>query len=470
MRDRINGLLNPGRGTEPMANTTAGFASDLPRALTTFVGRRREIGLVRKGLATHRLVTLTGLGGVGKTRLAMEIARELRSTGPEGVWLVELDGVAGGDDRVQLAVLGALGQRARPTADHGGDGELIEEFAGGRALLVLDNCEHLRAQCASVVDSLLRSTDGVRVLVTSRHPLGLSGEVDIAVTPFAVPDAELRAAPRELARYDAVRLLTDRAQDVMPAFQVTADNAEAVAEICRCTDGVPLALELAAGRLRALTPQQVAQRLPRSRRRWTVAHDLGPQRQRSEWDNVRWSYRLCEPRERVLWARLSVFNEQFPLDAAEAVGGGGELDPSRVADVVGALVDKSVLLAGVSGPAARYRLAGAWRDFGAERLAERSEAAAVARRHRDWYAGRCGAADRRTPLSPRETEVAELVAHGLTDREIGQQLSITRRTAESHVAHILVKLGLTRRAQVATWYTAQGSRSRPTRTVRPRPR
>ena len=453
-----------------MPDAAAGSAHDLPRALTTFIGRRREIGLVRKGLARHRLVTLTGLGGVGKTRLALQIARDFRSMGLDGVWLVGLDGATGGDDRVERAVLGALGKPGRPTQHHAGAGELIGELAGRRALLVLDNCEHLRAQCAPVVDSLLRRTDEIRVLVTSRQPLGLSGEVDIEVAPFAVPGSDLRAGPRELARYDAVRLLADRAEEALPGFRITADNAEAVAEICRCTEGLPLALELAAARLRALTPQQVAQRLPRSRRRWTVAHDLGPQRQRSEWDNVRWSYRLCEPRERVLWARLSVFKEQFALDAAEAVGGGGELEPSAVAEVVGALVDKSVLLAGVSGPAARYHLAGAWRDFGAERLAERSEAAAVARRHRDWYAGRCGAADRRTRLSPRETEVAELVARGLTDREIGEQLSITRRTAESHVAHILVKLNLTRRAQVATWYTADGSRSRPTRTIRPRAR
>jgi non-specific serine/threonine protein kinase len=449
-----------------MSEAAAGSASDLPRALTTFVGRRREIAAVRRGLTTHRLVTLTGLGGVGKTRLALQVARDLRPGFADGVRWVEFDGVTG-PDAVPAAVRRALGRPARPT-ETGAD-DLIEELAGRAALLVLDNCEQVRAPCAALVDALLRRGDALRVLVTSRQPLGLPGEVSVPLAPFAVPDAEQRARPRELIRYDAVRLLLDRAADVTPGFRLTADNAEAVAEICRCSDGLPLALEVAAARLRALTPQQVAQRLPRSRHRWTVAHDLGPQRQRSEWDNVDWSYRLCDPQERLLWARLSVFREHFPLDAAEAVGEGGELPRSSVAEVVGALVDKSVLQAGVSGAAARYRLPAAWRDFGAERLAERGEAAAVARRRRDWYAGLCPAADRRAPLSPRETQVAELVARGLTDKQIGEHLSIARRTAESHVAHILVKLNLTRRAQVAAWYTAQ-ARSRPARPVRTRGR
>lgn len=452
-----------------MLINAAGSTTHLPSPLTTFVGRRREIAIVRQKLSSHRLITLTGLGGVGKTRLAVQVAGELRTAYPDGEWLVELDGLDGGDDRVERAVRLAVGD--------------WRELGDRNALLLLDNCEQVRAECAEFVASLLRAGTGLRVLVTSRQPLGLIGEADVGIAPFDVPDADRPARPAHLEAYDAVRLLVDRADDVLPGFRITAENAEAIAAICRTTDGLPLAIELAATRLRALTAQQVAERLPRSRGRWTVTHELGPRRQRSEWDNVDWSYRLCGPKERLLWARLSVFADHFPLDAAEVVGGGGELDRSEVAEVVGSLVDKSVLLAAVSGPFASYRLPRAWRDFGAERLAERGEAAVVARRHRDW----CEALLRRTsprwrgpypasvpvgiggpPLSRRETQVAELVARGLTDREIAQRLSIARRTAESHVAHILVKLNLTRRAQVASWYTAHASQPRGQRGVHAR--
>ena len=439
-----------------MPDTAAGHATDLPCALTSFVGRRREVHAVARELSTHRLVTLTGLGGVGKTRLALQAAAAARSAFPDGVWLVELDGVTGGEEGVARAVWNALGRSGRVREGGAGDRDLAAELAGRRGLLLLDNCEQLRAPCAALVDRLLRRGNRLRVLVTSRQPLGLTGELGIPVVPFEVPDTAQRARPRELTGYDAVRLLVDRADDVVPGFRVTADNAEAVEEICRSTEGLPLAIELAAARLRALTPHQVAQRFPRSRRRWTVAHDLGPQRQRSEWDNVRWSYRLCDPRERLLWARLSVFEEHFELEAAEVVGGGGDLPRPAVAEVLAALVDKSIVLAGVAGKTARYRLPGAWRDFGAERLAERREAATVARRHRDWCAARDPMAERQAPLSPRETQVAGLVARGLTDKQIATRLSISSRTAESHVAHILIKLDLTRRAQVAAWYTRAG--------------
>jgi non-specific serine/threonine protein kinase len=440
-----------------MLKAAAGATARLPHPLTTFVGRRREIAIAKQSLSAHRLLTLTGLGGVGKTRLALQLAEELRRTNPDGVWLVELDGLAERDDQVERAVLSAAG-----------DGRLGREIADRPALLVLDNCEQVRAPCAALVDRLLRAGTGLRVLVTSRQSLGLVGEVVLAVQPFDVPEPDRPARVADLSGYDAVRLLVDRAEDVLPGFRLTADNARAVAEICRGTDGLPLAIELAAARLRALSPQQVAERLPRSRRRWTVNHDLGPGRQRCEWQNVEWSYRLCDPRERLLWARLSVFGEQFALEAAETVCGDGELDATDVADVLAALVDKSVLLAGVSGPHAHYRLPNAWRDFGAQQLADRGETAAINQRHHDWYASLRPAAGRRPPLSRRETQVAELIARGLTDRQIAARLSIARRTAESHVAHILVKLNLTRRAQVASWYTAQAAQPRSPRGCHPR--
>lgn len=448
--------------------------SGLPHALTSFVGRAHDVAIVKRMLTMHRLVTLTGLGGVGKSRVALQVAADMRSAFPDGVYWIELEGSSGEDDE-SAGLLCALGRVALP-ADHDPTRPPVPSLAERRALLVLDSCERVPPSCVAVVGALLRAGTELRILATGRERLGVAGERQLAIAPLPVPDEQRPMRLGELAGYDAARLLVDRANDVVPGFRLTGDNAEAIAEICRRSDGLPLTIELAAARLGALSPHEVAQRLPRSRRWWTAPGELVPARHRSDRANVEWSYRLCTPDERLLWARLSVFGGQFSLDAAVDICGDG-LSSIAVAEVIAGLVAKSVLLADVTGSHARYRLLSAWREFGAERLADRGEAAVLTRTMQAWCADRVRArhaayrwhtraalasgehAAAEPSLSHRERQVAELIAAGLTDQQIAERLAISRRTAESHVSHILVKLSFTSRAQVASWFAAGGWRS-----------
>jgi len=351
--------------------------------MTTFIGRERVLREARDLLGASRLVTVTGAGGIGKTRLATELVERVDRAYADGVTVVELAAVEDGAD-VAAAVAAALAvpdQSTRSAAD-----QIARHLAGRRTLLMVDNCEHLLAEVAELLGGLLDAVDGLSVLATSREPLGLPGEQIYPLGPLSVPQSG--ADPATVDATEAVRLLTERARSFLPGFAVTDENRAAVVQLCDRLDGMPLAIELAAVRLRSLSVAQVVARLDHRFTLLTGGARSELPRHRTLWDLVDWSHELCGPDERLLWARLSVFPGTFDLEAAEAVGGSGELAAGDVLDVLDRLVAKSIVNAETSGAAMRYRLLVSIREYGARRLEEAGERAETRRRHRDHYLAR----------------------------------------------------------------------------------
>ena len=358
-------------------------AGNLPAELTSFVGRRHEVAEVRRLLAESRLVTLTGVGGVGKTRLALRAAAELRRAFRDGVWLVQLDQLRD-PALVAEAVAGVLGLQER-----GGDtpeAALADYLADRQLLLVLDNCEHLVDAAAKLTDLLLRAAEGLRVLATSRESLNIAGETVLPVPPLPAPDPGQELTLAQLGLFPAVRLFAERAGQVVPGFSVTGANMAAVAGICRRLDGLPLAIELAAARMRVLSAEQIEARLSDRLGLLTRGSRANPARQQTLRASIEWSYELCSPAERLLWARLSVFAGGFELDAAEGICADHRLAAEDVLDLLTALADKSILTAEHGqGGVARYRLPETLREYGQERLQQAGEYTVLRRRHRDWH-------------------------------------------------------------------------------------
>ncbi|MEV6909272.1 LuxR C-terminal-related transcriptional regulator [Amycolatopsis sp. NPDC051071] len=353
---------------------------DLPAEATSFVGRRRELTEVRRSLGGGRLLTLTGMGGVGKTRLALRAAAGLRQVFPDGVWLAELGELDDTDDvAVKVAaVLGVDIDTALPWAG------LAAFLSHKRLMLVLDNCEHLLDSCALLADRLLSASDGLRILATSRQPLGLTSERTLGIAPLAVPEATGYLAPEMLAQYEAIALFADRASAVQPGFTVTEGNRAQVVELCRRLDGVPLAIELTAARVRAFSLPQLLDRLDDSYSLLVTGNRSAPKRHRTLRALVDWSYDLCTPPERTAWSRLSVFAEGFDLAAAAAVAGKG-LDGVVLGDVLSGLVEKSILRRTETDGRTRYWMLEAIRRYGKDRLAETGEQETVTRHHREWF-------------------------------------------------------------------------------------
>jgi len=357
-------------------------AGNLPAELTSFVGRRNEMAEVRRLLADSRLVTLTGVGGVGKTRLALRAATELRRAFRDGVWLVQLDQLRD-QALVAQAVAGALGLQDR--AGYAPAATLADYLAGRQLLLVLDNCEHLVDAAAKLADLLLRAAAGLRVLATSRESLNITGETVLAVPPLRAPEAGRRLTVAELAQFPAAGLFAERAAQVVPGFALTEANMAAVAGICRRLEGLPLAIELAAAWLPVLSPEQIDARLGDRLGLLTRGSRTQPVRQQTLRASIEWSYELCSQAERLLWARLSVFAGGFELDAAEGICADHQLAADEVLELLAALADKSILIAAHGKRGVRYRLPEPLREFGQERLQRAGEDTALRRRHRDWH-------------------------------------------------------------------------------------
>jgi predicted ATPase/DNA-binding SARP family transcriptional activator/tetratricopeptide (TPR) repeat protein len=365
---------------------TAAPRSNLPAPVTSFVGRHLELQQARKLLTRSRLVTLTGTGGCGKTRLAIELARTLTESFPDGVWLVELEAVS--DPALVLQSLAAVlgigeggpiglgGETSRPLAD-----KLIDYLRGKELLLVLDNCEHLIEACAQVAETVLRSAPKVRFLTTSRERLGAAGEALWPVPPLGVPGSgELSA--EQLARSDAVQLFLDRATAVQPAFALDAGIAPAVSDICRRLDGIPLAIELAAARVRILPPPEIAARLDDRFSLLTGNRTALPRHQTLQ-AAIDWSYQLLSGPERELFGRLSVFAGGFTLEAAEEVGGDEAAEQTAVLELLSRLVDQSLVVHDDAGHV-RFRMLETLRRYAAERLAESGTAGRLRRRHAEY--------------------------------------------------------------------------------------
>ncbi|RZL84805.1 MAG: tetratricopeptide repeat protein [Rhodococcus sp. (in: high G+C Gram-positive bacteria)] len=368
-----------GRGSP--VPSTLGATGSLPLEMTSFVGRRHELTDTKSRLAGSRLVTLTGIGGVGKTRLAMRVAASVQREYADGVRLVEL-GELRDESSLVDAVAGAVGMRdhsARPLRE-----VLIEFLAPREVLLVLDNCEHMVDAIAELAGLLLRACPRVRILATSREPLGIGGEAVLRVPPLAVPDPERQTSLRGLPKYDAVSLFAERGAAAVPGFALTEENAAAVAGICHRLDGLPLPIELAAARLRAMSPEQILERLTDRYALLTRGSRGAPTRQQTLRLSVDWSFELCTAGEQLVWGRLAVFAGSFELDAAEQVCGAG-LDPDELLDTVTSLVEKSILIREEHGSVVRFRMLETLREYGYEKLEQTGESLPVRRRHRAWY-------------------------------------------------------------------------------------
>jgi predicted ATPase/DNA-binding SARP family transcriptional activator len=355
---------------------------NLPIALTSFVGREREIAEVQRILATTRLLTLAGPGGCGKTRLAIETAAAMLPAYRDGVWLVELAALAD-PALVPQSVAAALGVREAP-------GQPLTEtltaaLRSKQLLLVLDNCEHLIAACAHLAEALLRACPEVRILATSREPLHVPGEVIWLVPALSLPDPRRLPPLADLLQYEAIQLLVERARAIVPSFQVTDQHAAALTQICARLDGMPLAIELAAARVNMLTLEQLATRLDDSFRLLSSGSRTALSRQQTLRATLDWSYDLLTEREQALLRRLAVFAGGFTLEAAEAVCAGAGLEAGDVLDLLARLVAKSLVVAEQQGALARYRLLETVRQYSAAKLRATDEETTVRTRHLDWY-------------------------------------------------------------------------------------
>ncbi|QBI18573.1 hypothetical protein ER308_02660 [Egibacter rhizosphaerae] len=350
----------------------------LPVAVSTLVGRERERGEVAELLGEGRLVTLTGAGGCGKTRLALEVAGDVAAGFAAGACWVDLAG-AGEADTVAAALAEAVGVREQP--GRGLVDTLLEQLRAWHGLVVLDNCEHLVEACAALVAGLLRSCPQVRVLATSRTPLAVEGETAWEVAPLSVPEAHAGSA-REVGRAEAARLFELRARQVRPDFALSDDNAAAAAEICRRLDGIPLAVELAAARVRVLSPAQIAAGLSDRFGLLTGGVRGAPVRQQTLEASVAWSFGLLSDAERLALARLSVFAGSFTLDAAAEVV--GDIDcGTPVIDLLAGLVDQSLVQTIDDTEEVRYRLLETIRVYARQRLCVLDDPARVRERHLD---------------------------------------------------------------------------------------
>jgi len=363
-----------------MTTDIAISTGNLPAEPNSFVGRARDLAELALLLGEVRALTLCGPGGIGKTRLALRLACEIVPGFPDGAWLVEL-GDTEDPALVPLRVAAALGIREEPGR------QLTETLADvlrpRRMVLILDTCEHVVDACAALVQQLLASCPSLRLIATSREPLRIRGETAWRVPPLELPGQLAELSDQDLAEHEAVRLFTERAAAVRPGFTLAAGNAGAVVRLCRMLDGIPLAIELAAARVRALSVQQIAARLDRFQL-LASGDRTAPPRQQTLRATVDWSYELLTGPEQVLLRRLSVFSG-WNLDMAEQVCAGGEIAAPMVLDLLAALIDKSLVTmdAELAGQA-RYRLLDMIREYAAVRLTASGEEAAVRARHRDY--------------------------------------------------------------------------------------
>jgi predicted ATPase len=358
--------------------------NNLPVPGTSFVGRGEQIQEVRRLLARTRLLTLIGAGGCGKTRLALRAAADGSDAYADGIWLVELAGLTD-PALVAQALAQAVGVREVPGRDL--TDTLVDHLRERTSLLILDNCEHVVDAAAHVADAVLRVCPRVRIMATSREPLRSTGETTWRVPSLSVPLANAATAAdlETVLQFESVQLFIDRAQAALPDFELTSANAAALREICRRLDGIPLAIELAAARVRAFAVEQIAARLDDRFGLLTTGPRTAMPRQQTLRAAVDWSYALLSEPERALLRRLSVFAGGWKFEAAEAVAAGDGLQPYAVLDLLAQLVDKSLVLAEPQRGAVRYRLLETIRQYARERLDEAGEAGCTCDRHLAYF-------------------------------------------------------------------------------------
>jgi predicted ATPase/class 3 adenylate cyclase len=398
--ERVFQLLHPELPAQfPPLRSLSNLPNNLPIPLTSFIGRERELKAIKGLLATTRLLTLTGVGGCGKTRLSLHVGADLLEEYPDGVWLVELAPVTD-PTLVPQAVASAIGVREEsrplgvdtiaPAADRLLIAKLADYLQHRKMLLILDNCEHLLSACAQLADTLLQSCPNLRILASSREGLGIAGETTWHVSPLSLPDLQQplpAGADRLLALTlsEAVRLFVERAKAALPTFAVTDRNVLAVAQICQRLDGIPLAIELSAARVKSLTVEQIADRLDDRFRLLTGGSRTALPRQQTLQALIDWSYELLSEKERALLRRLSVFADGWTLEAAEPIGSEGDIEAHEVLDLLTHLVGKSLVMMEEQEGEARYRLLETVRQYSRDKLLEVGEAESVRRRHRNFF-------------------------------------------------------------------------------------
>ena len=366
----------------PALRSLESTPNNLPQQTTSFIGREKELAELRRLLVRTRLLTLTGSGGCGKTRLGLQLAADSLEQYPDGAWLVELAPLVdpGLVPQMVATVLGLKEEPAKPIRQ-----TLAVHLMDKRLLLLLDNCEHLLDGCAQLVDTLLRRCPQVTVLASSREALGIAGEQAYRVPSLSLPDPKQAQTPASIAPFEAVQLFADRALLARPDFEATDQNAATLASICYRLDGIPLAIELAAARLRSLSVEEIHRKLDQRFRLLTGGSRTALPRQQTLRSLIDWSYELLRELEQQLLQRLSVFAGGWTLDAAERVCAGDGVADRDVLDLLTSLVDKSLVVAEQSDGHYRYRLLETVRQYARDRLLESGDGEVARERHRDYF-------------------------------------------------------------------------------------
>jgi predicted ATPase len=366
----------------PSLKSLDALSNNLPTQLTSFIGREREIAEVKTMLATARLVTLTGAGGSGKTRLALQLGADLLEHFSDGVWFVDLASL---EDSALVSQTVASALRAPEQPGRAFTDTLTDYLRLKSLLLILDNCEHVLAACAYLTDVLLRACPNLRILATSREGMGIPGEALYPVPTLPVPDPERLPSMEDLVRYESVRLFIERATAIVPSFSVTPQSAKAIAQICHDLDGIPLGIELAAVRVKALTPHQIVMKLSDRFRLLTKGSRTAPLRHQTLQAAMEWSYDLLSEKEKAVLRRVSVFAGGWTVDAAEIICSGNGIEAAEMLDLLAQLADKSLVTVETQQDDAHYRLLETIRQYALPKLVGFGEDMEVHRRHRDWY-------------------------------------------------------------------------------------
>lgn len=380
--ERIYQLVTAGLPSDfPPLRSVQHSIKNMPVSLTSFVGREREIKEIKQLLDNKRLLTISGPGGAGKTRLALQVATESLEQFPSGVWFVDLSPLSD-PGLVPQYIMIALGIQEEACCTQ--VETLSYFFQDKSALLLLDNCEHLLQGVTQLVQTLIRETSGLKILSTSREPLGVSGETVWCIPSLSTPKADEDLSIEKLMQYEAVRLFIERSKAVKPNFAITHENANSIAQICSRLEGIPLAIELAAARTKVLSASDIASRLD-NRLQFLVSYQNSVPRQKTLRNLIDWSHETLPQNERILFRRLSVFSGGWTLQAAEQVCSGESFEPFEVLDLLAHLVDKSLVIPEISDGTERYRYLETIRQYARERLVESEETEVYSRKHAEYF-------------------------------------------------------------------------------------